>query len=77
LELRNEIKQGDEIKFILPRVSEKVSVVLDKIINAKTDEELPKMSAGQKNSIKISKKLIDKQYLDNFVPLILAYKKKI
>lgn len=77
LELRNEIKQGDEIKFILPKVSEKVSVVLDKIINAKTDEELPKMSAGQKNSIKISKKLIGKQYLDNFVPLILAYKKKI
>ena len=77
MELRNEIKQGDEIKFILPNTAEKISVVLDKIVNAKNDEELPKMSAGQNNSIKIPKKLIDKKYIDKFEPLILAYKKKI
>ena len=76
MELRNEIKQGDEIKFILPKVKEKVPVVLDKIINAKTGEELPKMSAGQKNSIKISKAWVDKKYLDKLGPLVLAYKNK-
>lgn len=76
MELRNEIKQGDEIKFILPNTNEKVSIVLDKIINTKNDEELSKMSAGQKNSIKIPKKSIDKKYLDKIEPLILAYKKK-
>jgi hypothetical protein len=77
MELRNEIKQGDKIIFILPKITEKISVVLDKIINAKNDEELPKMSAGQNNSIKIPKKWIDKQYMNKLEPLILAYKKKI
>jgi len=77
MELRNEITMGDEIKFILPKITEKISVVLKKIINAKNDEELPKMSAGQNNSIKIPKSWIDKNYLDKLKPLILAYKKKI
>lgn len=76
LELRNEIKQGDEIKFILPYVQEKVSVVLDKIINAKSGEELPKMSAGQKNSLLIPIEKIPEQYREKFVPLVLAYKHK-
>lgn len=76
MELRNEVKQGDEINFILPRMMEKVIVVLDKIINAKNDEELSKMSAGQNNSIKIPKTWVDKKYLDKFEPLILGYKKK-
>ncbi len=77
MELRNEIKQGDEITFIPPSVSAKVSIVLDKIINAKNDEELPKMSAGQNSSIKIPKALIDKAYIDHLEPLVFAYKKKI
>ena len=76
MELRNEIKHGDEINFILPNTMEKIAVVLNKIINAKTDEELPKMSAGQGSSIKISKTIIDKKYMDKLTPLILAYKKK-
>ena len=72
-ELRNEIKPGDEIKFILPYVNEKVPVVLDKIINAKNGEILPKMSAGQHNSILIPIEKIPAQYRDKFVPLVLAY----
>lgn len=75
-ELRNEIKSGDEIKFILPNINEKVSVVVDKIINAKNGEILPKMSAGQHNSILIPTEKIPLQYRDKFVPLILAYKHK-
>lgn len=75
-ELRNEIKQGDEIHFILPHTTEKVSVVLDKIINAKDGAELPKMSAGQKNSIIIPIEKVPQQYRDKFVPLVLAYKHK-
>ena len=72
-ELRNEIKSGDEIKFILPHVNEKVSIVMDKIINAKNGEILPKMSAGQHNSILIPMEKIPSQYRNQMVPLILAY----
>lgn len=76
LELRNEIKQGDTINFILPFVADKVSVVLDKIINAKDGTELPKMSAGQKNSLLIPIEKIPVRYRDKMVPLVLAYKHK-
>ena len=75
-ELRNEIRVGDEIKFILPNINEKVSVVLDKIINAKNGEELPKMSAGQNNSLIIPMSKIPEQYRDKMVPFVLAYKHK-
>ena len=75
-ELRNEIRAGDEIKFILPNINEKVSVVLDKIINAKNREELPKMSAGQNNSLIIPMAKIPEQYRDKMVPFVLAYKHK-
>lgn len=76
LELRNEIKQGDEITFILPGVVDGVSVVLPKIINAKNGEELPKMSAGQKNSLIIPRSWLGDAYQDKFVPYVLAYKHK-
>ena len=76
LELRNEIKQGDEITFILPLTTDKISVRLDAIINAKNGEELPKMSAGQKNSLIIPIEKIPEQYRNKMVPLVLAYKRK-
>ena len=76
LELRNEIKSGDEIHFILPLSTDKVSVRLDTIINAKNGEILPKMSAGQKNSLLVSIDKIPSQYRDKIVPLVLAYKHK-
>ena len=76
LELRNEIKAGDTINFVLPFIQDKVSVVLDKIINAKSREELPKMSAGQKNSLIISMDKIPEQYRSKIVPLVLSYKHK-
>ncbi len=75
-ELRNEIKEGDTINFVLPYIQDKVSIVLDKIINAKDGAELPKMSAGQANSLLIPIEKIPMQYRDKFVPLILAYKHK-
>lgn len=75
-ELRNEIKQGDEIIFILPRTTDKVSVRLDAIINAKNNESLPKMSAGQGNSLLIPVEKLPTQYRDKIVPLVLAYKHK-
>ena len=76
LELRNEIVAGDEIKFILPNINEKVAIKIDKIINAKNGEILPKLSAGQHNSVLIPIEKIPNQYRDKFVPLILAYKHK-
>lgn len=76
LELRNEIKQGDEIIFILPLTTDKISVRLDTIINAKNGEKLPKMSAGQKNSLLIPMEKIPAKYRDKIVPLVLAYKRK-
>ena len=75
-ELRNEIKQGDEIIFILPLTTDKVSVRMDKIINAKDGAELPKMSAGQKNSLLIPIEKIPQQYRNKMVPFVLAYKRK-
>ncbi|MBQ3785396.1 MAG: U32 family peptidase C-terminal domain-containing protein [Alphaproteobacteria bacterium] len=76
LELRNEIKQGDEIIFILPHTTNKVFVRLDVICNAKNGEILPKMSAGQKNSLLIPMEKIPAKYRDKIVPLVLAYKRK-
>ena len=76
LELRNEIKAGDEITFILPLTTDKVYVTLRTIINAKNGEILPKMSAGQKNSLIIPIENIPEQYRDKMVPLVLAYKHK-
>ena len=75
-ELRNEIKQGDTINFVLPYINEHIPVVLDKIINAKDGMELPKMSAGQRNSLIIPMEKIPEQYRDKMVPLVLAYKHK-
>ncbi len=75
-ELRNEIKAGDEIKFILPNINDKISIVIDRVINAKTGIELPKMSAGQSNSLIIPMSKIPEQYRDKMVPFILAYKHK-
>ena len=75
-ELRNEIKQGDEIIFILPHTTDKVFVRLDAILNAKNGEMLPKMSAGQKNSLLIPMEKIPAKYRDKIVPLVLAYKHK-
>ena len=75
-ELRNEIKQGDEIIFILPHTTDKVFVRLDTIINAKNGEILPKMSAGQGNSLLIPIEKIPQQYRDKMAPLVLAYKHK-
>ncbi len=76
LELRNEIKQGDEITFVLPGIMDGVSVVLPKIINAKNGEELPKMSAGQHNSLVVSREWLGQVNQDKFVPYVLAYKHK-
>lgn len=76
LELRNEIKQGDVINFILPLTTDKISVCLDTIINAKSGDVLPKMSAGQGNSLLIPIEKIPMQYRDKVVPLVLAYKHK-
>ena len=74
MELRNEIRVGDEITFILPGM-DKVKVILSEIINAKNDESVPKLSAGQCHSIKIPKALLgEKAAL--FQPLVLGYKKK-
>ena len=76
LELRNEIKTGDEIKFIMPGVNEEVSVILQHVINAKNGEFQPKMSAGQHNSLVIPFAWFKDDVTKNFVPYILAYKHK-
>lgn len=76
MELRNEIKQGDEITFLLPNTMVKASVVLQKIINAKNNEELPKMSAGQNNSLLIPREWLGNEHKDKFIPYVLAYKHK-
>ena len=76
MELRNEIKQGDEITFILPGDTTGVSIVLPQIINAKNGESVPKLSAGQNNSLIIPRQWLGDVNYTKFVPYVLAYKKK-
>lgn len=76
LELRNEIKKDDEIIFIIPGLKEGVSIKLPQIINFKNGEVLPKMSAGQHNSLIILRSWIPYDLIDKFVPYVLAYKHK-
>ena len=73
-ELRNEIRAGDEITFLLPH--DKFNLKLEKIINAKNGAELSKMSAGQGNSILIPRNIISQKYLPEIQEYILAYKHK-
>ncbi len=75
LELRNEIYSGDEITFILP-YGGTYSVKLPQIINAKNKEILPKLSAGQHNSIIIPRNWLSDNVVDKLVPYVLAYKHK-
>lgn len=72
LELRNEIKAGDTITFLMPN-ADNVSVNLPRIINAANRFDMPKMSAGQHNSLIIPRAWIGDADL---VPYILAYKHK-
>ncbi len=75
LELRNEIRAGDEITFILPHAGT-ATVRLLQIINAKNGEALPKMSAGQKNSLRIPQAWLG-DVTDSLSPYVLAYKRKV
>lgn len=73
-ELRNEIRSGDEITFLLPR--DKFTIKLDKIQNAKNGEIVQKMSAGQGNAILIPRDKIPQEYISQIQEYILAYKHK-
>ncbi|MBR2286098.1 MAG: U32 family peptidase [Alphaproteobacteria bacterium] len=74
-ELRNETRAGDEITFLVPGSAEKITVKLPEIINAKNGEHLPKMSAGQHNSIIIPRAWVGAGY-EKLVQLVVAYKQK-
>ncbi len=75
-ELRNETRSGDEITFILPNTMDKVSVKLEKLVNAKNGEAVEKMAAGMGNSILIPRSSLGTAHADKFVPYVLAYKNK-
>lgn len=76
LELRNEIKSGDAITFILPGRTDGLTITLPRVINAKTGETQPKMSAGQNNSLVIPRDWFGTNDTDALSPCILAYKHK-
>ncbi len=76
LELRNEIRAGTDITFVVPGQISGVTISLPQIINAKTGEFLPKMSAGQHNSIVIPREWIAPEFREKFVPYIVAYQHK-
>lgn len=76
MELRNELRAGDEITFILPGTIETAHVTLREIINAATGAVQPKMSAGQHNSIIIPREWIAPSQADKLAPYVLAYKRK-
>ncbi len=76
LELRNEIKAGDQITFILPGVVDKPQVKLPRLINASNGAYMPKLAAGQRNSIIIPRAWLGTVPADKFAPYVLAYKHK-
>ena len=76
LELRNEIKAGEEITFVLPGCATGARVKIEQVINATNGVVQPKMSAGQHNAIKIPRNLIPAEYIDKISPYVLAYKRK-
>lgn len=76
LELRNEIRAGTEITFVVPGQISGVTISLPQIINAKNGDALPKMSAGQHNSIVIQRSWISPESLEKIVPYVLAYQHK-
>lgn len=75
-ELRNETRVGDEVTFILPGTMDKISVTLEKLINAKNGDAVEKMAAGMGNSILIPRAWLGNNHQDKLVPYVLAYKKK-
>ena len=76
MELRNEIKTGDEINFVLPGRADKLTVKIQSVINATNDMFQSKMSAGQGNAIKIPREWVEPHNWDNLSPLVLSYKRK-
>lgn len=76
MELRNEIKTGDKITFVLPGTSDKFTVKIKNVINATNSIFQPKMSAGQHNAIKIPREWIPAECFNKISPLVLAYKHK-
>ncbi len=76
LEARNELRAGDTITFVLPGTMENATATLHQIINAKTGESQPKISAGQHNSIIIPRDWIAGGAAEKFVPYVLAYTAK-
>ncbi len=76
LELRNEIRAGEEITFVLPHSSVGTNVKLQQILDAKSRQDLPKQSAGQHNAILIPRAWVDDTVWNKISPLILAYKHK-
>ena len=76
MELRNEIKAGDEITFVIPHESRGVRVQVRQIINAHDNSILPKMSAGQHSAIKIPRDWVNSIDFDKIVPFVLAYMHK-
>ncbi len=74
-ELRNEIRAGDTVIFLMPG-AENISITLPRIINAKTRDEMPKMSAGQNNAIIIPRAWFGATTTDKVVPYVLAYTRK-
>ncbi len=77
-ELRNEIRAGDEINFILPGGMDVAMVKLPRIINAATGADVPKLAAGQRNSIIIPRAWFGAAGHDmsRFAPYVLAYRHK-
>lgn len=76
LELRNEIRAGTEVTFVVPGQISGVTISLPQIINAKNGDMLPKMSAGQHNSIVIPRSWIAPEFWEKIVPYVLAYQHK-
>ena len=76
MELRNNILPGMEIHFVLPGDMRDMAITIPQLINAANGETVPKLAAGQGNSIIIPREWLPVAVRDKIVPLVLAYRRK-
>ncbi|MBN1784012.1 MAG: U32 family peptidase C-terminal domain-containing protein, partial [Alphaproteobacteria bacterium] len=75
LEVRNTINTGENISLLSPKRFEEYVLKMDTLIDAETNEEKERFSAGQKQAIFISEKILPENWQEVFPVLTVARKK--
>lgn len=80
--VKNKIEVGDELEVLVPGEDKIIKIKAKELIDAKTNEKMSVVNAGQQPVIKIpfewfkNEKMTDKELIDKLPPLTLIRKKK-